>query len=177
MKTILVPTDGSAAAEKALDLALDLAEKHDADIKLMHVLLRDKEPFELLRLPDIEADQALAGEIRKLASGPGTPRSAAELMANPNLPERPAPEPLLRTIGASVLSRAHARAAGRGVRVDVLDVADGATAPSIATAATAQDADTIVMGMRGLRYSDALTFGSVSQEVCRSVDCTCVAVH
>ena len=30
MKTILVPTDGSEAAVKALDVALDLAEKHDA---------------------------------------------------------------------------------------------------------------------------------------------------
>jgi len=65
MKTILVPTDGSVAAEKALDLALDLAEKHGAGIKLLHVLLQDKEPNELLRLPDLSAAEGDVGSALK----------------------------------------------------------------------------------------------------------------
>ena len=43
MKTILMPTDGSEPAVKALDVALDLACQHEANVRLMHVLLRDKE--------------------------------------------------------------------------------------------------------------------------------------
>lgn len=178
MKTILVPTDGSAAAGKALDLALDLAEKHGAGIKLLHVLLRDKEPNELLRLPDLSAAEGdVAGALKTLEQSPETPRTAEELMSERNAPRRPSPESVLRIIGAHVLKRASAHAAGRDVKADVLDLADGEAAPAIKAAVEAENADTIVMGTRGLRQIEAVTFGSVSQEVCRTVACTCIAVH
>lgn len=178
MKTILVPTDGSLAAEKALDLALDLAEKHETSVTLLHVLLRDKEPNELLNLPELAAaDEDVVRALNALAKTPVEPRSAADVMGAPNAPDRPAPEPLLRTIGAHVLERARTRAGARGVPVEALDIADGPAAPAIAAAAKTLAADSIVMGMRGLRQIEAVAFGSVSQEVCRTVDCTCVAVH
>jgi nucleotide-binding universal stress UspA family protein len=178
MKTILVPTDGSAAAEKALDLALDLAQKHDADLKLLHVLLRDKEPDELLRLPELsEAEGDMVGELHACEHCPEAQRTVEELMGARNVPKRPAPESLLRQIGAHVLKRATAHAEERGVSAEMLDLADGAAAPAIKSAAEATNADTIVMGTRGLRQIEAVTFGSVSQEVCRTVQCTCVAVH
>lgn len=177
MKTILMPTDGSVAADKALDVALDLAEKHGAVIKLLHVLLREKEPEELLRLPDLETSEGVVDQLRGLAEGPKTPRSVEDLMSAPNTPERPSPDALLRTIGAHVLERAGRWAKERGVAVEPLDIVDGAAAPAIAAAAENQGADTIIMGMRGLRQIEAVTFGSVSQEVCRTVKCTCIAVH
>ena len=40
IKTIVVPTDGSAHAKKAVDLAADIAEKYGARIVLLHVFLR-----------------------------------------------------------------------------------------------------------------------------------------
>jgi len=178
MKTILVPTDGSMAAEKALDLALDLAQKHDADVKLLHVLLRDKEPDELLRLPELsEAEGDVVSELHACEHCPEAQRTVEELMGERNVPKRPAPESLLRQIGAHVLKRATAHAAERGVSAEMLELADGAAAPSIKAAAEATNADTIVMGTRGLRQIEAVTFGSVSQEVCRLVGCTCIAVH
>lgn len=179
MKTILVPTDGSVAAGKALEVAFDLGERHGAKVKLLHVLLGDKEPQELLRLPELEDDLDVASELRKLSEGPVTQRSVDDIMGAPNLPERPVPDALLRTIGTGVLRRASARAKERGITVEVLDIADGAASPStaIAAAAIAESIDTIVMGMRGLRQIDAVAFGSVSQQVCRSVKCTCIAVH
>ncbi len=177
MKTILVPTDGSITAEKALDLALDLAEKHNADVKLMHVLLHDKEPDELLRLPELAADEHIAGELAKLLAAPKTERPIAEVMNAPGLPDRPTPDALLQEIGARVLERARACARQRGIGAETLPISDGPAAPAITAAAETVSADTIVMGMRGLRQIDMITFGSVSQEVCRSVNCTCVAVH
>jgi nucleotide-binding universal stress UspA family protein len=178
MKTILVPTDGSVAAEKALDLALDLAQKHGANLKLLHVLLRDKEPDELLRLPELsEAEGDVVSKLHACEHCPEAQRTAEELMGECNVPKRPAPESLLRQIGAHVLKRATAHAAERGVKAEILDLADGATAPAIKAAAESAKADTIVMGTRGLRQIEAGTFGSVSQQVCRTVECTCVAVH
>lgn len=178
MKTILMPTDGSAAADKALDLALDLAEKHGAAVKLLHVLLRDKEPGEILRLPELAAaDESIVSELHALENGPKTSRTAEELMSIPNAPERPVPEELLRTIGTHVLENSRAFAQARGATVELLDLADGAAGPTIAAAAKAEAADTIVMGTRGLRQIEAMTFGSVYQEVCRLLECTCIAVH
>ena len=176
MKTILMPTDGSEPAVKALDVALDLACQHEANVRLLHVLLRDKEAEELLRLPDVgAAGDNVMGELESLAKCPKEPLTPEELMAN--VVKRPAPEPLLRLLGIQVLNAAQKRAADRGIEADVLDLADGEPAQAIVAAAEATGADAIVMGTRGLRNIDVLTFGSVSQEVCRVAPCTCVAVH
>ncbi len=164
-------------AEKALDVALDLAEKHGAQVKLLHVLLRDKEPDELLRLQDISIVTDVIARLNETAENPAVARSAEEIMGAPNAPNRPVPDDVLQKIGAHVLGRAVARAKSRDVNVEVLEVADGPAAGAIAAEAKSQAADTIVMGMRGLGQIEALTFGSVSQEVCRSVECTCIAVH
>ena len=176
MNTILVPTDGSEPAMKALDLALDLALQHGANVQLMHVLLRDKEADELLGLPDVKnAGEDVMGELDRLAKSPAEPVSAEDIMAN--VVKRPAPEDVLRLLGAQVLTSAQKYAMQRGVKADVLDLVDGAAAPAIVSAAEAAGADAIVMGTRGLRNIEVITFGSVSQEVCRTAACTCVAVH
>jgi nucleotide-binding universal stress UspA family protein len=178
LKTILVAIDGSSASEKALEVALDLARQHRAQVKLLHVLLRDKEPEELLRLPDLpSAGRDLATELRRLAQERPAERSAAELMANPNAPGRPAPESLLRHIGDHLLRLANNRALGRRVRAQVLVIADGPVAMAITEAAKAMQVDAIVMGSRGLHHIDALGLGSGSQEVCRSTHRTCITVH
>ena len=178
MKRILVAIDGSRAADKALEVALDLAEQHQAEIRLLHVLLRDKEPAELLRLPDLDhAKSDLVGELRRLAQAPAAARSASEIMSNPGIPDRPVPVGILRKIGTYLLNRAGSSAEARCVSVEVLKLADGPVAETITATALAVQATTIVMGSRGLRLIDAQGFGSASQEVFRTAPCTCVAVH
>jgi len=178
MKTILMPTDGSTAADKALEVALDLAQQHGASLKILHVLLRDKEPWELLRLPEVaDADPKIVAALKEMEKAPAVHHVAEEIMANPNVADRPVPDDVLRAIGAHVIARAVDRAQERGVAADALDIADTAAATAIIDAARDAQVDTIVMGTRGLRQIDAMTFGSVSQEVCRLAPCTCVAVH
>jgi nucleotide-binding universal stress UspA family protein len=178
LKTILVAIDGSKAAEKALEVAFDLARQHHAQVRLLHVLLRDKEPEELLRLPDLtSANHDLATELRRLAQEQPVERSAAELMADPSAPSRPVPESLLRWIGDHLLRRASNLAHRRRVPAEALELADGPVATAITEAAEALQVEVIVMGSRGLRLIDALGFGSASQEVCRSTHRTCITVH
>ena len=178
MPTILVAIDGFATADKALDVAFELARQRKAKVKLLHVLLRDKEPEELLRLVDLAGSgSGLAKELKALCLAEAKDRTGAEIMADPNAPRRPVPEPLLRRIGEHILQRAGAKAARRRVIAEVLALGDGAPAPIIAAAAAAAEAATIVMGSRGLRQIDAFTFGSVSREVCRLAHCSCIAVH
>jgi nucleotide-binding universal stress UspA family protein len=131
-----------------------------------------------MRLPGLRgADGEIEAELARLARAPSGQLSAEELMADPNLPNQPVSEPLLRRIGAHVLRRNRARAANRGVAIEVLDLADDAAAPVIVATAEAIGADTIVMGSHELRNIEAFTFGSVSYAVCRATRCTCVAVH
>ena len=63
IKTIVVPTDGSASAEKSVEVAADLAEKYGAKMILLHILLRGQMPEGLLR----------AAQVEHVASGAGTP--------------------------------------------------------------------------------------------------------
>ncbi len=178
MKTILVPTDGSTTADAALDVALDLAEKHGGSIKLLHVLLRDKDPLDLLRLPDLpQAGAEVTAALDRLAAAPPMTRLASDILAHPEAPDRPVPDELLRTVGTHVLKRADARARARGIAAEALAIIDSAAAPAIVAAAKQQGIDTIVLGMRGLRQIEAVTLGSVSQEVCQTAPCTCIAVH
>ena len=178
MKRILVAIDGSKAADKALETALDLAAQHEAEIRLLHVLLRDKEPEELLRLPDLaSAGKDLVGELKRLAQRPRRVRSAAEVMSNPTAPDRPIPVGILRKIGTYLLKRGSLCAEGRCVQAEALKLADGPVAQRIVETAIAEKADAIVMGSRGLRLIDALGFGSASHEVFCSAPCTCIAVH
>ena len=175
MKAILVPTDGSRTAEKALEVAIDLAQQHKAAVTLFHVLLKDKEPDELLRLPELDAD--IVDTLRKIARAPEPEHTVEDLMAERDVPNRPVEDDLLRRIGAHILKRAQARAKARGVTVNLLELAGDRPAEAIVAAARTNDADAIVMGSRGLRYIEAISYGSVSQEVCRTANCTCVAVH
>ena len=178
MKAILVATDGSKTAEKALDVALDLAQQHKAAVTLFHVLLKDKEPDELLRLPDLKAAGAdVVESLRKISQAPEPEHRAEELMADRNQPGRRVDDDLLRRIGAHILKRAEDQARARGVPVKMLELTGDKPAEAIVAAARANNADAIVMGTRGLRYIEAISFGSVSQEVCRTASCTCVAVH
>ena len=178
MQTILVAVDGSKPAGKALEVALVLAKQHKAKIVLLHVLLRDKEPEELLHVSDLAVSRsALAGRLNSLRLAEPKSRTAEEIMVDPGAPSRPVPEAVLREIGAHVLKQGRARAAKRRVRVEVLEPDAGPPGPAIAAAAAAVQADAIVMGSRGLRQIDSFTFGSVSREVCQLAHCTCIAVH
>ena len=53
-ETILVPTDGSGHANKAIELASDIAEKYKARIVLLHVLPTGPLPEPLLRMAQTE---------------------------------------------------------------------------------------------------------------------------
>ncbi len=51
---ILCPTDGSDHAYKALDLAIDLAKKYDAELVILHVPHRSENIEALRRFAEIE---------------------------------------------------------------------------------------------------------------------------
>lgn len=177
MRKIFVPTDGSLVAIKALSIALDLAEKHDAKLYLFHALLNDKEPEELMRLQILENRSDINSELDRISREPKASKPVEAIMTNPILPERPTPNSLLIEIGEEILVDARKASEDRNIPCEVLDISEQPASRAIIETVKNIHADMIVMGMRGLRQIEAMTFGSVSQDVCRATDCTCVVVH
>ena len=149
IKTILIPTDGSEHAAKAVALGADLARKYDARMVLLHVVtdwgtgrvpeeLRSYSRLEHVEITDTDVRRAAANEILEQA------------------------EALAREHGATQVER-------------ILD--DGSPAAKILANARASEVDLIVMGSRGLGDLKGLLLGSVSHKVSHLAECTCVTVR
>ncbi|MHA1154450.1 MAG: universal stress protein, partial [Alphaproteobacteria bacterium] len=168
LETILVATDGSDHARRAVDLAADLAAKYRAKVILLHVLLRGHLPEGLKRAAEVE---------HVSHPGPGGPRNLAimpqEIMARVER-EVQAPLEVLEYIAGNVLADAEAAVRAKGVAEVEVVVEQGDTARHILDKAAQSGADMIVMGSRGLGGLEGLLMGSISQKVSHHARCTCV---
>ncbi len=172
LKTILVPTDSSKHAEKAIELAADLARQHGADLVLVHVLREGQVPEALRHMIEVEH---LAEESS--ASGPRSasiPWEIAHLLENKA--ENEEVRKAYEALGNRILEQAEGLAREKGVsRVrKVLEV--GEPAHRILECAERENADAIVMGSRGLGELKGMLMGSVSHTVNQLSKCTCVTV-
>ena len=168
-KTILVATDGSSQAQKAIEPGCGLAGQDDARLGFLHVLLRDKLPSELKRLPAaIGLGEALAGELAKAETRKPTAAlpAWASVMDPASVPS-PVPDQDLNAIGRRILDAAAATAKQLGVQDCALELEDGNPVQCILEVAKRHGVDAIVKGHRGLRDIDALTLGSISNELSR----------
>lgn len=161
MKThILVATDGSKTAGKAVDLAAELAAKFDVPLTIGHVMQFGRPSRELARMAEVEH---IVESVQKnqtvdfnILSGSG----GGDLFAT----SRPSSD-VVRTItliGDEILRRAadRARQLGAGA-VDTL-TADDDPADGILDMAEQAGADMIVLGHRGLGRIRTLLAGSVA---------------
>lgn len=70
IKNILVPTDGSTHAKKAIDYASDLASKYGATVHLMHVISKSEIPEGLDRYMDVERiEEPREQVLKKIGDG------------------------------------------------------------------------------------------------------------
>lgn len=174
IKTILVPTDGSAHAVKAADLAADIASKYGARLVLVHVLLREATPGQLRELTEgTDVQKDVLDELDRLEKMP----IEAAAMAGMNAPVFvPASADLLKTIGELIGEKARKAAQARGLNDVELRVVDGRPSDQILELAAKEGADMIVMGSRGFGNLKGLLVGSVSHKVSHLSKCTCVTV-
>lgn len=178
MKSILVPIDGSPHADRALAIACDLARANGAEIKLLHVLLHDRDPGELLRLPAAGRLRAeVAAQLKRQHEAPAPELTVDEIMAAPNSPAKHVDEGPLIAIAEAVMEDAEEQVAAQGVACEIIPFGQGQPAGRILQAAREGGVDAIVMGCRGLSAIEAFTLGSASQEVCHDAPCPCIMVH
>lgn len=174
IKTILVPTDGSGHAKKAIDLAADMAEKYGARMVILHVLLRHMSESDIETLCK---ENSVSGALEKKLADL---RKAFLEMVAASYEAGPMsiliPDDILMDVGNLILDNARQRAESKGVKDIAAHIVDGAPADNIVAAAEQEKADMIVMGSRGLGNIAGLLMGSVSHKVSHLSSCTCVTV-
>jgi len=148
IKTILVPVDGSAHANTAVDWASDIALKYNARLILLHVITEDR----LAAFPE---------DIRALKEWERSEINDWELA---------------RTLAEHLVEAAETRAGTLGAKFVETLVAEGNPAKTILSEAKRLRADLIVMGRRGLGNLPAFVLGSVSSKVLHLADCACLTV-
>jgi nucleotide-binding universal stress UspA family protein len=160
IKTILVPTDGSDHAEKAVTLAADIAEKYGAKLVLLHVLPSGPLPESVRRMAEVEhlvsdAPPDIAEAIAAIPEG----RFPASTM---NVRDADTVRKVFEFLGQRLLAAGERSARDKG---RILDYAER------------EDANLIVMGSRGLGDLKGLLVGSVSHKVSHMASCTVVTVR
>jgi nucleotide-binding universal stress UspA family protein len=171
IKSILVPTDGSDQADKAVDLASDIAVKYGAKLALLYVMWRGPS-LEKLRA-SIDLDQ-LSESAREELDPVRHP--IAEHVSSTFIPPVVSND-ASKEIGEQVLARGRRTAEAKGVRAPKLVLLDGDPARAIVGTARREQADLIAMGSRGLGGVEGLLAGSVSYKVNHTVPCSCMIVR
>jgi len=167
----LVPTDGSAGSERALEQAIELAIKHEARIVLVHALLRGHMPEGLMRAARVEHIAEQTQQSDNLVNMPQEIMARVQGRHGTQLPLD-----VLEFIGKRVLSGGERYCKEQGVKQVEHIVDEGDAAEIVLNAAKRCSADLIVMGSRGLGGLSGLLLGSVSQKVVQLATCSCMLV-
>ena len=174
LKKILIATDGSEHANKAVAIGADIASKYDAEVVLVHVLMHHEAPEDLTRLAQIEHltdDRGVPFSGIVAAMPSGSYPAIAMTQRNPE------PEKVLRAIGEQLLKLAEVTVREHGVTKVTQRVEDGKVVNEILRLIEEEKADMVVVGARGLSDLHALLMGSVSHKLAHLSPVTCVAVR
>lgn len=171
---ILLAVDGSQTAQRAIDLAAELAVELKADLFIVHVVMHGRPPEELVHMAEVEQ---LVKDAQSVVS-PGTayvPRSYLELLGGDATDARAAR--IISVLGEQIVAGAKARCAELGAKNIKTSVRAGDYAEGILEAAEEFKADMIVIGSRGLGVLRSAVLGSVSQKVSHHAHCSVVTVR
>ena len=175
VKKILIATDGSSHANKAVQFGSDIAAKYGAEVVLLHVLLRDHLSDSLRHMAEIEYQTAEGGKPLQeaIAAIPEGRFPTASLLPK----DAQSPERVLHAVAEQVLSAAERTATEHGVAKISKQIEDGNAASRILEVAENVKADMIFSGARGLSDMKALMVGSVSHKLANMASVTCVMVR
>jgi nucleotide-binding universal stress UspA family protein len=146
VKKILVATDGSSHAKKAVAFAGDFASRYDASVKLVHVVQEDRMPDEMKELFEVE-----------------------------HL-EKPPKRAYMETVGKKILEDAKKELSGKGIKDIELVLLVGDAPEEIVAFAKKENIDVIIIGNKGFGKIKELLIGSVTHKVFHAAHCTCITV-
>lgn len=148
---ILVATDASAASNRALKMATQLAGQYKAELFIIHVIRDMQIPFDIKEIPELESDT-----IESFAT---------------------ARDEIMRKVAESVLRDAKQKTENYGASNVQTTIGTGDPATSILDVAARRNIDMIVMGTRGLGKLKSQILGSVSRKVTNNAETSCLIVR
>lgn len=170
---ILVATDGSDHANRAIDLAAELSARLGDDLSIVHVLMHGRPREELARMAEVEhlVESVVPSLPWSPASTPATLGSIfAEAEKEANMVR------LISVLGEEIMQKAVSRAEAAGATGIKSHVVNGDYADEILDAAETDSVRMIVLGCRGLGRLKSAIMGSVSHKVLQQAPCTVVVV-
>ena len=172
IKTVIVPTDGSEHANRAIDMAGEIAAKFGARMVILHALLHHTSSSDIRAIgEEVGVSKSIIRKIDELENAMFEAAAAAYAPV-----PIPVPPDILRQVGDKIVEKAREAAAAKGVKDVKTQVVDGNPAQNIIAAAEHEKADLIVMGRRGLGNVAGMLMGSVSHKVSHLVECACLTV-
>jgi len=172
VKSILVASDGSDCAERAVRFAGDLAGACGARLLIVHAY-QDSVPDELRRMVEVEhLSEPRALDAKTGRVGPAAVSAlAAETRANVGAERRAA-----EAVGQRIVEEAAVIARQSAAKEVETFSEHGSPADVILDIARRESVEMIVMGRRGLSDLEGLLLGSVSHKVMHLSDCACTTV-
>lgn len=171
---LLLAVDGSMNAQRATDLAAELAAKLNAELFIVHVLMHGRPSAELVHMAEVEH---IVKQAHTVVS-PGIPYVAGSY---PELLGRNAEDPrtarVISALGEQIVGSAKARCREIGAKTVTTSVREGDFAEEILEAAKDYGVNMIVVGSRGLGTIKSTVLGSVSQKVLHHAEGAVVTVR
>lgn len=146
IKKILVPTDGSKGSENAIQMAVEMARNHDAELYIVYVVPKGEIPEKVV---DYIRQERVDGGLGKLSA---------------------------KVIGEAILEPVLKKVKAQGVMSGKWMVLRGDPAQEILKFAKSRQVDMIIMGKSGQGGIKGLLLGSISRKVCNLAECACVTV-
>lgn len=170
---ILVATDGSSHANKALELAGNLAKIHEAGLVIVHVMQHGRVPDNIMRMVENEHLVPQSGQ-----PGPRLAESARSLVAvmGKSADEMDMSQRAFQAYGEHLLARSEHDAHTLGIKQVETLLEDGDPVDRILACANKHAVDLVIMGTRGLSDLKGMLMGSVSHKVIQLAPCTCISV-
>lgn len=175
VQKVLIATDGSDHARKAVEFGSDIAAKYDAEVVLVHVLLRDELSEDLRHLADVEYHAGEGGKSLSEAIAMIPQGRVPAVDIKPKTAQTPGK--VLRAVADQILSEAERQAREHGATRISRQIEDGNPVKRILEVAKDTDADLIVTGARGLSDLKAMMVGSVSHKLSHLSPVTCITVR
>ena len=148
---ILIATDASAASNRALKMAAQFAELHNAELLIVHVIRDMQIPYEIDEIQELEYHQF-------------------ESFNNTR-------EEIMRKIAETILRDAKEKAEKAGANKVQTAIGTGDPATSILGFVERSKVDMIVIGTRGLGKLKSSILGSVSRKIADNAGTSCLIVR
>ena len=168
---ILVATDGSPNAGRAIDFAIDLASRYNSRLSVVYAVTSGKVSENLRHMAEAEH---IVGSSENVSAP--TAITFPSYLASELGKTGTKSLGVLTKIGDYLVEKVEDNARIGGVKNIKTYVKNGDAAEVVLEIAKGNDVDVIVTGNRGLGNLKSLLLGSVSYKISQLAECTCINV-